>query len=268
MSDAPDDLRAAFNAAVRHADGAETVRRILCKRLEYGRAQVVHTMRDLQGTREADVKVVRRVYDLLTRVRAEAGLGTIRVGEAAVNNAHMAALALSWHVERAVKLTLMRLLPEDRWPKFHADCLGAAYLDLMTEHYDEVCRDFSGEGMPDGGVLRAEAEREMLLAAHARAAASTIQFGADYRSCRWGEARFSFTATQAAAVAALAEARDNGTPDLGEETVLQRSGSAMKGKTARLRDLFKSGVNIHPAWTIMIVPGESKGTFRLADPPA
>src|SRR5262245_50561310 len=87
-----------------------------------------------------------------------------------------------------------------------------------------------------------------------------IAFGPDHRSWRWGDVEFSFTPTQAAAVAILWEARNNGTPEVGETTVLEHAGSAMTGRRDRLRDLFTSGGKLHPAWGTMIVPGRSKGT--------
>jgi hypothetical protein len=91
----------------------------------------------------------------------------------------------------------------------------------------------------------------------------SIVFSRDYRSCRWGNVNFEFTPMQAAVVQALAEARKQGTPAMAQDTLLELAGSAMDGKQARLRDLFKG----NPAWRKMIVPGDRKGTFKIADPP-
>jgi hypothetical protein len=91
-----------------------------------------------------------------------------------------------------------------------------------------------------------------------------IVFGSDFHSCRWGSERFTFTGMQAACVRVLWEARQRGTPAVRGITVLDEAESAMADSTKpRLRDLFRN----HPAWRKMIVSA-SRGTYRLADPPA
>ncbi len=81
----------------------------------------------------------------------------------------------------------------------------------------------------------------------------------DFRSVNWFGAAYSFTPGQAAVVRLLWEARDNQTPDVGQETLLEAGGS----EGSRLADLFRE----HTAWATLIVPGTSRGTFRLAAPP-
>lgn len=80
----------------------------------------------------------------------------------------------------------------------------------------------------------------------------------DFRSAWWFGEEFCFTPDQAACLKTLWEAWENGTPDVGQETVLARSGS----KAKRLVDLFKG----HQAWGTMIVAGRTKGAFRLRRP--
>lgn len=85
--------------------------------------------------------------------------------------------------------------------------------------------------------------------------------GKDFRSLRWNEQLFSFTAAQAAVVKMLYENWCNGTPDVGDETLL--SAVDPEAPPARLNVLFRS----HPAWKVIIVQGDTKGTHRLSGEP-
>jgi hypothetical protein len=87
---------------------------------------------------------------------------------------------------------------------------------------------------------------------------SPRRHGPDYRDVWWDGANHKFTATQAAVVKVLWEAYDHGTPEIGQETILEAAGSDAK----RLADLFKG----HAAWDTMIVEGTTRGTRRLAPP--
>jgi hypothetical protein len=78
----------------------------------------------------------------------------------------------------------------------------------------------------------------------------------DFASVLWDGRAYSFTPTQGAIVRALWEALSNGTPDLRQETLL----AAASSDTGRLQELFRN----NQAWGVMIVPGATKGTFRLA----
>ena len=83
----------------------------------------------------------------------------------------------------------------------------------------------------------------------------------DFRSARWSGTPYSFTASQATVVRVLHENWDAGTPDVGDETLLDAVDP--EAPPARLSTLFRD----HPAWGTMIVPGGTKGTRRLDDPP-
>jgi hypothetical protein len=83
----------------------------------------------------------------------------------------------------------------------------------------------------------------------------------DFRSVHWHGVDYQFTATQASIVRLLWEAWEAGTPDVGQETLLEGAGSDGN----RLRDLFHRGAEIHPAWGTMIV-SFARGTYRLAEP--
>jgi len=81
----------------------------------------------------------------------------------------------------------------------------------------------------------------------------------DFRSVRWNGKIFSFTIAQSKVVAALWEAWKLGTPEVGAETLLQAIDH--EAPPARLDITFRG----HPAWKTMIVPGSTKGAYRLAD---
>jgi hypothetical protein len=80
----------------------------------------------------------------------------------------------------------------------------------------------------------------------------------DFRSINWFGQRYSFSAGQAAVVRLLWQAWTNDTPEMGQDALLEGSGS----ESAKLSDVFKD----HAAWGTLIVAGGSRGTYRLADP--
>jgi hypothetical protein len=84
----------------------------------------------------------------------------------------------------------------------------------------------------------------------------------DFRSVHWYGDDFAFTPTQAACVKVLWLAWENGTPELGQATILEHP--VVEAESRRLVDVFKG----HPAWDKMIVKGRTAGTYRLAVPPA
>ncbi len=82
----------------------------------------------------------------------------------------------------------------------------------------------------------------------------------DFRFVQWFGETYRFTATQAACVRILWENWERGTPEVGETILLEKAGS----EGNRLRDVFRKGQ--HPAWEKLIVPGSTKGSWRLAKP--
>ena len=78
---------------------------------------------------------------------------------------------------------------------------------------------------------------------------------ADFRSVRWYGSEYSFTTKQACCVEHLWNAWEKGTPELSQAFLLESAGSDGQ----RLSDIFRRS----PAWGKMIVPGKSKGTYRL-----
>ena len=80
----------------------------------------------------------------------------------------------------------------------------------------------------------------------------------DYRTCFWGEERYSFSANQAAAVKVLHRVYPRG---VGQHFVLE----AIDSDAKRLRDVFRSSGKMNPAWGTMIVGVEEReGVFSLA----
>ncbi len=80
----------------------------------------------------------------------------------------------------------------------------------------------------------------------------------DFRSVNWFGNSHSFTATQAAIVKTLWEARENGTPDIGQDALLEQVGS----ESNRLVDVFKN----QKTYKQLIGPGKTKGSYRLIKP--
>jgi len=80
----------------------------------------------------------------------------------------------------------------------------------------------------------------------------------DFRSVLWHGVDYQFTKGQAACVAILWLAWETGTPDVGDETLLEE----VDAESSRLVDLFRG----NPAWGTMIIPGATKGSRRLSDP--
>jgi hypothetical protein len=88
-------------------------------------------------------------------------------------------------------------------------------------------------------------------------AAQRPKHSVDFRSVNWFGTRYAFTASQATVVRLLWEAWENDTPEVGQETLLEGSGS----ESNKLSDLFRD----HSAWGSFIVPGTSRGTFCFSD---
>lgn len=85
-----------------------------------------------------------------------------------------------------------------------------------------------------------------------------VRHSPDFRSVNWFGKTYSFGPNQAACVKVLLGAWQSGTPDVGGETLLQ----AADAETQRVDVVFRGS----PAWRTLIVQGETKGSYRLADP--
>lgn len=83
-----------------------------------------------------------------------------------------------------------------------------------------------------------------------------IKHSIDFRSLSVNGQVYSFTPTQAAIVRLLVEAHENGTPDVSGDTLLEHCNST----SSQIKDVFRN----NDAWGTLIVPGVSKGTYRLS----
>jgi len=84
----------------------------------------------------------------------------------------------------------------------------------------------------------------------------------DFRSIVWNDVSYSLTVTQAQAVKCLWENWEKGCPEVSEKTIGEATGS--DSNKYRLRDLFRNEENSPKAWKNLIIPGKTKGTFRLS----
>jgi hypothetical protein len=85
----------------------------------------------------------------------------------------------------------------------------------------------------------------------------TAAHSPDFRCINWYGTEYTFTPNQAAIVKILWEAWENGTPDVGQETL-----RAQAEVESRIDRLFLG----HAAWKNLIVPGKTRGTLRLQRP--
>jgi hypothetical protein len=86
----------------------------------------------------------------------------------------------------------------------------------------------------------------------------------DFRSVHWYGKDYGFTPTQAACLKVLWRNWENGTPEVGEDTIL--TDPEVDAEAKRIIDVFrdrKSPTGYHSAWNTMIVPGSTKGAYRL-----
>jgi hypothetical protein len=120
-----------------------------------------------------------------------------------------------------------------------------AWADSGIERSGEIARQ-EKQQTPDPGA----ASDQLLPARHSK----------DFRSVHWYGCDYSFSPTQAACVKVLWEAWENGTPELGQATILEHP--EVEAESERLIDVFKG----HPAWGKMIVKGRTAGAYRLAEP--
>lgn len=137
-----------------------------------------------------------------------------------------------------------------RWPQGnHRPALTEQLCGAINDLERLVGSEEAGKGTTDDGGAKPEA-----------AGRKPRRHSPDFRSVHWDGTDHAFTANQAAIVKQLWEAYENGTPDVGGDTLLVGADA----DTKQIKDVFKK----HPAWRSMIVEGSTKGTYRLAPKPA
>jgi hypothetical protein len=101
---------------------------------------------------------------------------------------------------------------------------------------------------------------------------SNFRHSNDFRSVIWNGTPHTFNKSQADCIAVLWEAWEKGTPELHQTTILAQAddrGGLPTKQYGRLIDVFRSkseGKHVtHSAWHTMILPGHSRGTYRLQE---
>ena len=94
-------------------------------------------------------------------------------------------------------------------------------------------------------------------------ACQETKHGEDFRSVIWNGTPYEFTALQAACVKILWEHWAKGTSSVGGQYVLENAviADANVVTSARMSDVFRD----HPAWGTMIIPGATRGSYRLSE---
>jgi hypothetical protein len=120
-------------------------------------------------------------------------------------------------------------------------------------------RGVSIGALPSAGPVHRQEEGPAV----GRRALPPARHSPDFRSVHWFGTDYAFTAAQAAVVAVLWQAWENGTPDVGHRYLLDTA----KLNNDRLLDVFKEKGRNHPAWGSMIRSGVgSRGSARLYPP--
>jgi hypothetical protein len=121
-------------------------------------------------------------------------------------------------------------------------------LELLIKRSDAYCKihgiraePISGDTSPENGT-------------------QTARHSHDFRSVNWYGTHYSFTSNQAPIISLLWKAWKRGTPEVGDQSLLEIA----EVQTQRMSVVFRD----HAAWNTMIQPGRTRGTHRLAAPPA
>lgn len=144
-------------------------------------------------------------------------------------------------------------------PNEPLDALFRAAAEWVRIHYPgHVARRLSLE-LDNGEKVRLP--NPFSAAPPARHADTPPTHSEDFRAVTAGGQTYYFTPAQAAVVGQLWEADENGAPDVGQETLLEKAGVQSK----RLAAIFRtSNGSPHPAWDRLIVAGTTRGTYRIS----
>ena len=86
-------------------------------------------------------------------------------------------------------------------------------------------------------------------------AEGVFSHGPDFRSVFYKGMSYSFTTAQASCVQILYKLYQNNTPEVSGDYILTKIGYCSQ----KLSDLFKKS----PAWGQLVIPGNTRGTYRL-----
>jgi HEPN domain-containing protein len=149
-----------------------------------------------------------------------------------------------WRDEAIAGIGKRSLPPLSDWPRWMIHRDTQALLCKLSAEYGQAAK-------------AAAAEKPQAAAAQAdKPGLDGDTHGPDFRSVRWGGETYEFTANQSACVERLWKAMENGTPDVGGATLLTLADINSK----RIQDVFRD----NPAWNVLIVPGATKGAYRIA----
>lgn len=136
------------------------------------------------------------------------------------------------------------------WPEFvtrvyYPECMDDDRADFIEAALRYVGADLQGQKPPEKGKDETQKRTHSI----------------DFSSVVWNGKPYSFTPSQATAVGLLWAEYEKGTWILREKTIGEKVNDGIENY--RLRQTFENGK--HPAWGTFIIPGSTKGTFRLAD---
>ena len=154
-----------------------------------------------------------------------------------------------------------QVVPVDQFPSWRGSALLSQFSDRPAQWYS-VIENVASASVEAIDILLA-IDDQGLEGKTANAGTPPLppaRHSVDFRSVEWFGTQYSFTVNQAPVVRTLWESWENGTPDVGDETLL--SAVDPEAPPARLSTLFRD----NPAWGTMIDRGGSKGTHRLVTP--
>jgi hypothetical protein len=121
---------------------------------------------------------------------------------------------------------------------------------MLSEHLEDLIRTLPAKTADPEGIVS--------TLTNPKPDPNRISYGLDCRCVNWYGTVYNFAPIPAACVKVLIDHYKHGIPDVGEQAILENVESSQK----RLASVFHNGE--HPAWGTMIIPGSTKGTFRIA----
>lgn len=164
---------------------------------------------------------------------------------------------------------------DGRWLSFH---------EGIVDRCQQLLREISGEGLSNmprddvfGETVRANYLKALTSEANEATGMAAVDavHSPDFRSVRWFGELYSFTFNESVVVQVLWTAWEQGTPDVSHCTLreaieeLEKSSLPQSreriGDRAKLKNVFRSKGG-KKAWGTLVVAGETRGTYRLAEP--
>ncbi len=137
--------------------------------------------------------------------------------------------------------------PPDEFDKIYPMKAGQTDINVVVEN--AVLKGLHKAGILTPAITKSVSEPDVL------GKAGDFRHSSDFRSVSLRGEQFSLTPRQAQAIQILWEAHNNGSSEVGQHYILEK----LDSPSSRLRDTFRNS----PAWRKLVVPGNTKGTFRL-----